>query len=53
MDKKSLDVLGFARKIGKSKRTVESVLAGKPVGKDSRVAVAKALGITPEELFRE
>ena len=53
MDEKSLDVLGFARKIGKSKRTVESVLAGKPVGKDSRVAVAKALGITPEELFRE
>jgi hypothetical protein len=51
MEQKSLDIPAFARRIRKSTRTVGSVLAGVPVGKDTRVAVAKALGTTPEELF--
>jgi hypothetical protein len=53
MEQKALDVPAFAKRIGKSKRTVQSVLAGDHVGKETRVAVAKALGTTPEELFRK
>jgi lambda repressor-like predicted transcriptional regulator len=53
MKEKSIKVAAFAEMIRVSKRTIESVLAGDPVGKETRVAVAKALGTTPEELFRE
>jgi lambda repressor-like predicted transcriptional regulator len=51
MNKKSIRVAAFAKMIGMSERTVASVLAGDPVGKETRIAVAKALGTTPEELF--
>ncbi len=53
MDRKGLTIHQFAVTFGISDRTVASVLAGVPVGKRTRVAVANALGSTPEELFRE
>jgi lambda repressor-like predicted transcriptional regulator len=53
MHKKGLTKRAFAKMIGTSERTVGYVLAGVRVGKETRVLVAKALGTTPEELFRE
>jgi hypothetical protein len=53
MQRKGLTNLAFAKLIGMSERTVGYVLAGDPIGKGTRVAVANALGITSEELFRE
>jgi lambda repressor-like predicted transcriptional regulator len=53
MEQKALDIRAFAKRIGRSKRTVQSVLAGDYVGKETRRAVAEALGTTPEELFRK
>jgi hypothetical protein len=43
MDKKRLDIPAFAKMINFSKRTVTSVLAGDRVGKQTQIAVAKAL----------
>jgi hypothetical protein len=51
MNSKGLDKPAFAKMIKMSERTVGSVLADARVGKATRVAVAKALGTTPEELF--
>jgi hypothetical protein len=51
MEQKSLGIPAFAKMIGKSTRTVGYVLAGVPVGKDTRVAVAKALGTLLEVAF--
>jgi lambda repressor-like predicted transcriptional regulator len=53
MHKKGLTKRAFAKMIGTSERTVGYVLAGVRVGKETRVLVAKTLGTTPEELFRE
>ena len=53
MRRKSLTNTAFAKLIGMSERTVGSVLAGDPVGKGTRAAVAKALETTPGRTFRE
>ena len=53
MEKKHLDIPAFAKMIDASPRTVTSILAGDRVGKRTRVAVAKALGTTPEDLFAD
>ena len=53
MRRKGVTNPAFAKLIGVSERTVGSVLAGDTVGKGTRVAVARALETTPEELFRE
>ena len=53
MQKRALKIPEFAKLIGVSERTLGSVLAGAPVGKRTRVAVAKALETTPKELFHE
>jgi hypothetical protein len=51
MNEKHLDIPAFAKMIGRSVRTVGSVLADAPLGKGTRRAVAEALGTSPEELF--
>ena len=51
IEKKRLDKLAFAKMTGTSLRTVGSVLAGVRVGKQTQIAIAKALETTPEELF--
>jgi hypothetical protein len=53
MKQRGLKNPAFAKLIGMSVRQVGSVLAGAPIGKETKVAVAKALGTTPEELFRK
>jgi hypothetical protein len=53
MNEKRLDYPAFAKKINTSVRTVGSVLAGKPVGKSTQIAIAKVLGTTPEDLFAD
>jgi len=51
MEKNHLDNSAFAKKINASVRTVGSVLAGVRVGKQTRIAVAKELRTTPDDLF--
>lgn len=55
-DKKSLiklNVTELANKLGKSRTWISLVLHGHKKGKETRKAIAKALGVPYEELWNE